>query len=253
MKHIALSTAVLATFFIAAPSYAQQDQRLKDIVKEVDGSIKLAQESQQRIDSTQTETDKLFTEYKQLLKVNAGLRAYNVQQEKEIERQEEEIAKIQEAIAGIDEVKRQITPLMLDMINDLENFIELDLPFQKEDRIERIATLRDAMEDPNVNDPERFRVILDAYKAEVTYGRTINAYEGELDSGAIVNFVRIGRVGFYYQTKDSKTTAAWNKNSGEWETLDAANATSVRQLIRMANRQVQQDIVVLPILAAEAK
>lgn len=253
VKNIALSTAVLASFFITAPTFAQQDERLKEIVEEVDLSNKIAQESQARIDTTVNQTNKLFNEYKQILKVNSGLRAYNEQIRRVITRQKKEIAKIEENISNIDEIKRQVTPLMIDMIVNLENFVELDVPFQKDERLARIQTLSNAMDDPNVNDPERFRVILEAYNSEVTYGRTINAYEGTAPDGRSVNFARLGRVGFYYQTKDGQETFAWSKANNSWEELGPEYRTSIRQLIRMANRQVQQDITVLPLPAPEEK
>ncbi len=139
------------------------------------------------------------------------------------------------------------------MINYIDEFIELDVPFQLETRQDRVAKLRDVLVDPNVSDPERFRVILEAYKAEVQYGRTRNAYEGTLEDGRSVNFVRIGRVGFYYQTKDGKETAAWDKAAKAWVPLGDEYATPVKQLIKMARNQVPVDVLVLPIAAPTEK
>lgn len=170
-----------------------------------------------------------------------------------IKKQEEEIEKIKNSIGRIDEIKRQITPLMLDMISNLEEFIKADVPFQRDERLKRVDDLRDAMDDPNVSDPERFRVVLEAFKAETQYGRSVNAYEAALDDGRTVNFVRIGRVGFYYQTKDGKETAVWDKESGSWKTLGDEYTNSVKNMIRMARRQVPFDLVVLPVQAPKGK
>jgi len=134
------------------------------------------------------------------------------------------------------------------MIDQLEEFVSVDTPFQIDDRKERILKLRDYMDDPNISDPERFRLVLEEYKREVQYGRTINAYEGTLDDGRSVNFIRLGRVGFYYQTKDGSETAVWDKASGSWvENNDYQS--SVRQLRRMAGNTVQKDVLVLPVAA----
>ena len=253
MKRIAVSTAAVASILLGATLANAQDARLKSIVEEVNQATKLAQESQQRIDKTADATSKLFTDYRTVLKTNAGLEAYNAQQKRVIKKQEEEIEKIKNSIGRIDEIKRQITPLMLDMISNLEEFIKADVPFQRDERLERVDDLREAMDDPNVSDPERFRVVLEAYKAETQYGRSVNAYEAALDDGRTVNFVRIGRVGFYYQTKDGKETAAWDKESGTWKKLDEEYATAVKNMIRMARRQVPFDIVVLPVQAPKGK
>lgn len=249
VKRIAVSTAAVASILLGATFANAQDERLKSIVDEVDAANKLAQASQQRIDQTNDATQKLLTEYRAVLKTNAGLEAYNAQQNRVIARQVEEIAKIKTSIGQIDEIKRQITPLMLDMITDLDAFIGQDVPFLLEERRDRVQSLRDVMDDPNVSDPERFRVILEAYKAEVQYGRTVFAYE-DLDSeGRSVNFVRLGRIGFYSQTKDAAVTRAWNNDTKTWDDLSADFTTPVRQLIRMAQRRTQQDVTILPIAA----
>ncbi|GHF16925.1 DUF3450 domain-containing protein [Kordiimonas sediminis] len=249
VKRIAVSTIAAATIMIGASAANAQDARLKSIVDEVNRSNEIAQASQQKIDGIANETSKLLVEYKGVLKTNAGLRAYNAQQRRVISRQEEEIEKIKVSIGQIDEIKRQITPLMLEMIDNLAEFISQDIPFQTEEREDRIDSLKDVMDDPNVSDPERFRLVLEAYKAEVQYGRTINAYEASLEDGRSVNFVRMGRVGFYYQTKDGNETAAWNTETGAWERLGQEYNAPVKQLLKIARRQAQQDIVVIPIAA----
>lgn len=253
MKRIAVSTAAVASILLGATVANAQDARLKSIVDEVNQANKLAQASQQEIDRVANATDSIFGEFRQVLKTNAGLEAYNAQQKRVIVKQKEEIAKIKTSIGQIDEIKRQITPLMLDMINDLEDFIEADVPFLLEERQDRVDGLREAMDNPNVSDPERFRVVLEAYKAEVQYGRTLFAYEDALDDGRTVNFVRLGRVGFYYQTKDTTETKAWSTETGSWVDVGAEFTGPIRQLIRMAQKRTQSDVTVLPIAAPEGK
>lgn len=251
VKRIAVSTAAVAAILLGATAANAQEAQVKSIVDEVNAANQIAQASQQKIDGINDATEKLFVDYKGVLKTNAGLRAYNAQQRRVISRQEEEITKLKESIGQIDEIKRQITPLMLDMIEDLNEFIQADIPFLLAEREERIASLREAMDNPNVSDPERFRVVLEAYKAEVQYGRTYFAYEDTLADGRSVNFVRLGRVGFYYQTKDTAETAAWNAETKSWEILGTEFTVPVRQLIRMALRRTQSDLTVLPIPAPQ--
>lgn len=247
VKRIAVSTAAVASILLGATVANAQEERLESIVKEVNQANKLAVQSQQTIDGVADATQKLFGDYRAVLKTNAGLEAYNAQQNRVITKQLEEIEKIKNSIGQIDEIKRQITPLMLDMINDLEEFIEADVPFLLEERRDRVQGLRDAMDNPNVSDPERFRIVLEAYKTEVQYGRTFFAYEGALEDGRTVNFVRLGRVGFYYQTKDTTETRAWD--GSQWVDVSGDFTTPVRQLIRMAQRRTQSDVTVLPISA----
>lgn len=254
MKRIAVSTITVASILLGASAASAQNADVKSIVNEVNAANKIAQASQQTINGVADATDKLVVEFKGVLKTNAGLRAYNAQQNRVITKQNEEIAKIITAIGQIDEIKRQVTPLMLDMIDDLEEFIKSDIPFLEEERAERIAGLRDTMDSPNVSDPERFRVVLEAYKAEVQYGRTYFSYVAPLkNDGRSVNFVRLGRVGLYYQTKDNTETAVWNVATGSWQKLGAEYTAPVKQLIRMAQKRTQSDLVVLPIAAPKGK
>ena len=253
VKRIAVTTAAAASILLGATIANAQDERLKSIVDEVNAANKLAIASQETVDGVADATQRVFGEYRGVLKTNAGLRAYNAQQNRVIVKQLEEIDKIKTSIGQIDEIKRQITPLMLDMIDNLADFIAADIPFLLDERNERIDSLREAMDNPNISDPERFRIVLEAYKAEVTYGGSLFAYDDALADGRTVNFVRLGRVGFYYQTKDTTETAAWNSETNSWDILGSEYTGSIRQLVRMALRRTQQDVSVLPIAAAKGK
>ena len=71
----------------------------------------------------------LLNEYKTVLKEIEGLRVYNRQLEKQIASQEEEMAQLTTSIDEVTVIERQITPLMIRMIDGVEQFVELDLPF----------------------------------------------------------------------------------------------------------------------------
>ena len=187
------------------------------------------------------------------MKTNDGLKAYNNQLNKAITKQREEIGKINDAIAGIAKIKRQITPLMLDMAESLKQFVSNDIPFEKEKRMERLARLQDAIDDPQVSESEKFRVTLQEFQTEVGYGRSVNAWEGNLEDGRSVNFARIGRIGYYYQTKDRSETAAWDIKSGNWVTLDDENTRPINRLIKMANKLIPFEVALVPIAAPEGK
>ena len=253
VKRIAVTTLAVASMLIGASGLNAQDERLDKLVDEVNSTNKLAKASQTKIDTMADQTSGLFGKYKQVLKTNDGLKAYNNQLNKAITKQREEISKINEAIAGISKIKRQITPLMLDMVESLKQFVENDIPFEKEKRMERLANLQKAMDDPQIAESEKFRVTLQEFQNEVGYGRGVLAWEGTLDDGRSVNFVRIGRIGYYYQTLDRSETAAWNTKSGSWTKLSDANTRPINRLIKMANKLIPFDLSIIPIAAPEGK
>lgn len=246
VKKLAISTAAAASILLAgASASAQDDARIKQVVKDVTASKAVAKATQAQIEKIDNKTLNLLNRYKTTLKSIEGLKAFNAQQERTIAIQKEKIAKLENSISQVNEVKIQIPGLMEEMIDNLEEFVKSDVPFELETRMERIQVLRDTLVGPDFADPERFRVILEAYKNEASYGNTINAWAGQLADGRNVTFVRIGRLGYYYQTNDGSETKVYDNNS--WADVTAEQASQVRNLRRMAAKQAPVDLVALPI------
>ena len=210
--------------------------------------------SQVRIDKFNDDTDRLTAEYRVVLQRIDALRVYNQQVSELIASQEEEMGSLRAQIDDVELVGREVTPLMLGMLDSIENFVELDVPFLPEERAERMADLHDVMVRADVTDAERYRRIVEAYQIENEFGRTIEAYQGELNLDGKtrqVDYLRVGRVGFYYQTLDGSETGVWDQKQRAWS--DASKSTSgVRLGIRMANKQTAPDLLRLPLPAAEA-
>lgn len=218
--------------------------------------IRLAQAAQERVDKIVDETRSLETQYHTVLKEIDGLEVYNDLLRSQVKAQEAEMEDLAGSIDKVTVIERQITPLMIRMIDGLEQFVELDLPFLLEERRKRVADLRALMERADVTVAEKFRRVTEAYQVEIDYGRTMLAYKGTLTlDGATreVNMLRVGRIGLYYQTVDASSTGVWNPGTGAWEALDSSEARNqVRQGLRIANKQVAPDLLLLPVEAPEA-
>ena len=215
----------------------------------------VAQESQQKIDKMVDQTNDLLTKYKTVLKDIEGLRVYNMQLEKQISNQEKEMVELNDSIDRVTEVERQITPLMLRMVDALEQFIELDVPFQLSVRRQGIEELRELMDRSDVATSEKFRNVLEAYQIESAYGRTFEAYEGQIDvegQEQNVDFLQIGRIALLYQTRDSETAGAWNHATRSWEILPGSYRSAISQGLKVARKQAAADrLLPLPIPAPE--
>ncbi len=149
-------------------------------------------------------------------------------------------------------IERGIVPLMLDSIDTLDKFIDLDVPFLLEERKARVARLRTIMNLSDVTVSEKYRQIMDAYQIETTYGRDIEAYTGLLEIGGVsrqVDFLRIGRTSLTYQTPDQEETGFWNKQDKQWEKLPNKYQNYVTQGLRVARKQVTPNLLELPIEA----
>ena len=108
--------------FLLAPASADQ---LDSVFEVGQSKAAAAQNSQIKIDGIADQTDALLQNYKQVNKEIEGLRVYNAQLEARIQNQLDRIAEIDEAMSQVTVIQRQITPLMIKMLDGLENFIEL--------------------------------------------------------------------------------------------------------------------------------
>jgi hypothetical protein len=211
-------------------------------------------ESQHRIDALSESTEELERAYHDALQQTDALRIYNRQLANLIGSQGEEVASLREQIDRVELVGRQITPLMLKMVDALDEFVELDTPFLLEERRARIANLHELQARADVSEAEKFRRILEAYQIENDYGRTIEAYEDSLELGAetrTVQFLRLGRVALYYQGLDGADAGAWDRDSRAWVELDDEFRAPIRDGLRIARKQTAPDLLRLPVPAAE--
>ena len=212
----------------------------------------VSKDSQTVVSDLSDETQDLLGQYRLVLQQIDRLIAYNDYVERLIVDQEAQITDIREQLDQFALIERGIVPLMLDSIDTLDKFIDLDVPFLLEERKARVARLRTIMNLSDVTVSEKYRQIMDAYQIETTYGRDIEAYTGLLEIGGIsrqVDFLRIGRTSLTYQTPDQEETGFWNKQDRQWEKLPNKYQNYVTQGLRVARKQVTPNLLELPIEA----
>ena len=213
-----------------------------------------ARTSQGKIDALTEETRQLYADYKLVLGEIDGLRVYNRQLERVIATQNRELSQLSDSIDRVTVIERQITPLMLRMIEGIEQFVDLDLPFLITERRDRIERLRTIMDRADVAVSEKFSQVLQAYQIENEYGRTMEAYGDTINvdgTNYIVDVLKMGRVALVYQTSDGELTGMWNATAKRWETLDDEYTAPVRNGIRMARQQLAPGLLVLPVINPE--
>lgn len=249
---LASAVAVAITAAMAVPAQATD---LSDVFRVVERVNKQATSSQGKIDGLVEETRQLFNEYKTVLKEVDGLKVYNGQLERQVLSQEKEMGELSGAIDKVTVIERQITPLMLRMIDGLEQFVGLDLPFLIEEREQRVNRLREIMDRADVAVSEKFSQVLRAYQIENSYGRTLEAYSGSIEVNGTertVDILKVGRISLMYQAGDGSETGMYNSGTKAWEVLDDSYTGPVRTGIRMARKQVSQDLLTVPVIAPGA-
>lgn len=229
---------------------------LADIYQIAERMNQAARTSQAKIDALTEETRQLLNEYKTVLKEIEGLRVYNRQLEKQIGSQQREMALLSDSIDKVTVIERQITPLMLRMIDGLAQFVDLDLPFLLDERHGRIENLRTMMDRADVAVSEKYSQVLRAYQIENEYGRTLSSYGDTINIAGIdrkVDVLKVGRIALVYQTPDGEETGMWNQVSGVWEPVGDEYKTPVRNGIRMERKQLTVDMLILPIHGPEVQ
>lgn len=245
-KRQAAKVAAVALFAVCGVSAAAGLPTLFDDSK----SWLVAQaDTQKAVDVLDEERGSLLDQYQNMLREADGLRIYNQQLRAQIKSQQAEMEAVRVEGFEVERTNREILPLMEKMVNTLEGFVDLDIPFLPEERQGRIKKLRDMMARADVTTSEKYRRIVEAYQVEMEYGRTLEGYEGKLGD-KVVEFLRTGRVGLMYQTPDGKETGYWDVEKKAF-TRDDSYRDSVREGLKIAKKQVSPNLIVAPILAAK--
>lgn len=237
-----------------APPPASPAGAVEAVVDEAEAGNRAAAAAQALIDKLSDDTDALAAEYRKALQETESLKVYNTQLEAMLVAQDKEVASIERQIGEVDVVQRQITPLMLRMIDTLEQFVRLDVPFLPEERAQRVAGLREMMGRADVSLSEKYRRLMEAYQVESEYGRTIEAYRGTLEAAGqqrTVDFLRVGRVALMYQTLDGQEVGFWDRQAGAWQELPGEYRSPVKQGLQIAKKQVAPDLIRIPVPAPE--
>lgn len=239
---------VLALVMAMSPlAYAVQVDTLKNAIDTQVKAEVSAKKSQEKVDGLSDQTDQMLAEYRNVIRQTDSLRIYNEQLDKLVLSQQEEMTSINSQLVNIETTQREIVPLMLKMIDVIAEFVALDIPFLPEERAFRIAALQALMERADVSLAEKYRRILEAYQVETEYGRTIEAYQGDLvlnDETRTVDFLRIGRVSLYYLTLDGQEAGIWDNG---WQAIDDSYRQSIEKGLKVAKKQLPPDLLVLPV------
>jgi len=212
-----------------------------------------AQKSQENIDNLADETTDMVAEYRETLRQTQSLSAYNDQLENLVNSQKSELDSIKLQLKNIETTQRDIVPLMLKMIEVLEQFVTLDTPFLQQERNNRIVALKTMMGRADVTLSEKYRRIMEAYQVETEYGRTLEAYQAELGAeqdSRTVDFLRIGRVNLYYLTLDGLEAGMWDADAKQWQILPDDYLQPIAEALKVARKQLPPNLLVLPVSKA---
>lgn len=250
-------TSLFSLFcFILSSGPVLAQKSINDAIKtQKQQSIK-SKSSQVRINKLSNQTQRMLEDYKLNLHKIDNLKAYNKHLANLINSQKTETVKVKRQLGEIDDTQQNISPLMIRMVNTLDKFINIDIPFNEHQRKNRVNELQSLMNRADVSVSEKYRRIMEAYQIEVGYGKTIAAYQGKIiiqDKNVTVEYLRIGRVGFYYKTLNGDSFGYWNVKSSKWKALPGEYEDYIAKALKIAKKHESPNLLMVPIQYSKVK
>lgn len=244
MRKITKSIIILSIFHL--PFFANTIDKSVDVINKTNNQLKSLQN---KIDENEENRDGLLHEYRFTNSNIRKTKIYNEQLEKIIKSQKDEVASLDKQMIEIEETQKNIFPLMIDMVKSLRNLVEKDTPFLLEERLQRVSKLEKTLNRSDIKTHDKYRIILEAFKIEYDYAKTIEYYQEKIDN-KVYNFLRLGRTALYYQSLDLKNYGYFNKETKSWiEISDSTSKSNIRKAIKIAKKQQNVELLNLPFLA----
>ncbi|MFA5630812.1 MAG: DUF3450 domain-containing protein [Porticoccaceae bacterium] len=228
-------------------------QTLDSALATQEATDKAASASQKRINEIRDRAQDAAGRYATAVADAESLEKYNAELNKQVASQKDEMTSIERQLLDIETTNREVQPLMVKMVEALERFVALDVPFMLEERTARVDSLKEIMSRADVTLSEKYRRIMEAYQIELENGRTLDTYFGQLGTGPdarTVSFVRLGRVSLLYQSLDGNETGYWDASQKEWVRADQY-AHAVSEARRIARKDGPPDLLRVPVPAPQ--
>ena len=251
-----LSRVLIGATLASAMGVAQAQDPTAPVLNEEAGRIADNQKSQQQVNKVHQKTTDLVTEYQTKLKIVDGLKVYNTLLQRQLDAQDRQVNTLKSSIANATVIERQMVPLMMRMLDGLEEFIALDVPFLLDEREQRVANLRALMERADLTVAEKSRRVFEAYQIENDYGRTLEAYKGKLDMSADpsdrrsydVDYLRIGRIALLYRSVGNDHFGHWDVAGRRWIEIDHSQfKRQVDRGLKIARQEMAPELFNVPV------
>src|SRR2546427_13272552 len=123
------SIGTIVGFVVLSLAGSAHAQKVDAVVREQAGANKDAAAAQQRIDQLAYQTQDMLGKYRQAMSDAESLKKYNEQLVVQVKSQSERMANMKRQLGEIENTQRNVLPLMQRMIDTLEQFVSLDVPF----------------------------------------------------------------------------------------------------------------------------
>lgn len=246
----AAQAALWVCVSLAAAGAAAQQTAGSPAIDAAQQAARAAAAAQQKIDQLDDASRALLERYRAALWQTQQLRVYVQQIQPLLATQDAERAQLQQQLQEFGTGSHDLLPLMLRMLDGLEKFVALDLPFLQDERRERLESLKRLMADPSTPQAEKLRRVLEAYRVEADYGRTLGSERMQIEvegTQRTVDVLRLGRVALYYLTLDGADAGVWDAQSRRWRPLSGRYRHDLSEGLKIAHEVAAPVILTLPV------
>ncbi len=244
-----IRTSLAAGAVAAMTAATGHAQALDEAIRVAAQSTEAGAAAQQQIDEIATEADNLEREYLALAQQIEDQRVFVEQQRVFLQSQENELTELQRQLERVATIERDLTPMLLEMYVALEEFIQQDLPFQMDLRTDRLANIEQTLGDSQVSPAEKYRLLLNAFDIEASYGRSLRSYREPVERNGVpeeATILQLGRVALIRQFQDGSMEML-TKDNQDWRPVPGGMASNVERAIRIAEEVTTPEVFVAPL------
>ena len=252
MKHQLILFCLAVFLFQAVPATAQAAAASPGAIQAaVESAVHSEAEAQRRIDIWTRERDLLLEEARNLTFETQWLDLQVRKYRRFVAAQTERIEAMQRAQSRYAITALEMERVLLEYLEELENYVAESPPFLMEERQSRLDFLQATLDDADLTVGEKYRRFTEALNAEIEYG-------GKLEAGNQVVFfngreldltvIRAGLLGYYCLTPDRRHAGVWNSASRAFVPLEEAGVAAVRTLENLTLTRQYMDMPLLPLM-----
>lgn len=244
MIQFRFTTLVICSILLQNTSFAESITNQK--IQQQSNYIESSSDTQKQVEAINDQTQ-LLREVTRNLDHEMRLQTrYQDQLIKQLKQLQSALDLLEHEMDNLRLTKVNLYPLLEQMTSTLESLVRADLPFDRKQRLERVTQIHSDLNNPQLSDAEKLERILIAYQAEIQYGTQVESWFGRLTPVQEVQFLRVGRLGYYYSSLDASTAGVWHSTDQQWVTLASNEIVQVEQALIALNNRNTYPVLTLP-------
>ena len=228
---------------------ATSSQDARDVERSTQEAARAIQKQVKELDAQRQED---FQSWRQARRETLVLEAHNRRLAEWNASLTEQLNKVEQQLASLDTTREELEPLMEQMLARLEGFVRHDLPFQTQQRMDKLTELKELLPRVDVSHAEKLRQLLATYRSEVSQGRQLSTSREFIQTepnaeAERVRLLRLGRIGLYYLSEDQQRAGVWQAAKEKWQPLTSRQRAQVAKGLELADERGLPELLSLPL------